>query len=224
MTCSRIWCFCFGLTLLACTAAGNTGEDEYRQGVLLARSLIDRYGERRRPAEQAYLEYVRERLTRSLPASEPRRAQQIVLLNTDQVLAFAPGAGFILLSKGLVQSFGCEAELAFAVAHEMAHEYLQHARLIAENGGGGRHEEFELAADRFAIGLTAAAGYDPRMALYALNGAYRQVSALADSGAYPDLEERMAAIRAEIERARWMPPATVDRRDFQLLKRALIHG
>lgn len=223
MRCSQICRLCFALTLAGCAAPVNPSlQDGYREALLATRGLVDRYGERRSPQEQAYFAYLRERLTRSLPASANNREYHIILLDTDRVLAFAPGGGRILLSKGLVQSFGSEAELAFAVAHELAHEQLGHVAQSSADGDVQDYQrELELAADRYAIGLMAAAGYDPRMALYALNGAYSRSRMTTRASDYPELDERMAAVQREIERTRWLPPGTVDRRAFQLIKREL---
>ena len=220
MDCSRILSLCFLVALAAC-APVKTPDQEYQDGLLLSQTLIERYGERSSADDQAYLGYIRERLTKELRRSEDYTNYQIVLLDTDRPLAYSPGGGFVLISKGLVQRFGCEAEFAFAIAHELAHEHLGHTRLSAPDEQGHYRKDLEREADRYALGLVAAAGYDPRLALYALANAYGGRTAEEERDDYPAVQERMALVKTEVERTQWLPPGTVDRRGFQLFKRSL---
>ena len=187
--------------------------------------LVGQYGQVSGKFENQYLAYVVERLTRALPPKEIASAQtQVVLLADPYPLAGTPGRGFILVSKGLVLRLQNEGELAFVLAHEMSHQILGHS--ISAEQSSSERQEFELEADRHAVAMIAVAGYDPRVCVGALLHS-------ADSSAFwetepknpdhPALQERIEAVRALVTASRWNPPGTIDRYDFQKLKKSLTY-
>lgn len=116
------------------------------------------------------------------------------LIRTDSVNAFAAPGGFVLLTSGLVKSLQSEDELAFVVAHELAHVLQRHhykvilrqklaeqaaqnlqstgvrvdaalSQASAEIYARGLDKGAEFDADRIGVELMARAGYDPAAAV-----------------------------------------------------------
>jgi hypothetical protein len=107
-------------------------------------------------------------------------------------------AHYAAVTQGLVRVAG-DDELAFALAHEMAHIVLDHAAephgsLVGLGIGGKRSRDRERAADRLGIAMTLAAGYDERGA-EALLERFARVNAPGISLTHPSVKARIAAIR-----------------------------
>ena len=69
------------------------------------------------------------------------------------------------INAGIVRLAGNDAELAFFVGHEMAHNILGHADWLDKVGRKTSNiRQTEIAADRFALRLMKGAGYDPASA------------------------------------------------------------
>jgi len=106
--------------------------------------------------------------------------------------AFIKGSGQIVVSTGLIDKITYEDELAFVVAHEVAHQVLDHidknkgivvagtilAGLLLDNFIGGVvfgngvgqvfSRKHESSADALALRIILLAGYDPAKARYVL--------------------------------------------------------
>jgi beta-barrel assembly-enhancing protease len=117
------------------------------------------------------------------------------LLKTDSVNAFATPGGFVLVTAGLVKQLESEDELAFVLAHEIAHVLRRHhyrvvirqrlAETAAKNVQAatgdttnaalsqasaqiyarGLDKSSEFEADRLGVELMTQAGYDPAAAV-----------------------------------------------------------
>ena len=117
------------------------------------------------------------------------------LIKSDSVNAFAAPGGFVLVTAGLVKSLQSEDELAFVLAHEIAHVVKRHhyrvvlrqrlaeqasAKLQASMGepadaalsqasaqiyARGLDKTSEYEADRLGVELMTQAGYDPAAAM-----------------------------------------------------------
>ncbi len=138
---------------------------------------VDRLGSRLLPAGWAEAESAAERGVRFW--------FQAVAHETPQASAFPGGA--VVLHTGLLRLAENEAQLAFALAHEIAHVTQEHAwrqflyhrhKLLAVRWGTGGmgyvvesairrgyQRDLEEQADRLALGYMVRAGYDPREAL-----------------------------------------------------------
>jgi hypothetical protein len=97
-----------------------------------------------------------------------------------------------------------DAALAFAIAHELAHVALAHTshaeRPFAAFGiGASSARKEETEADRLAVHLMAAAGYDPAGARH-LFEVLRRSSPLRFGLNYPSMRSRAAALNEEIRR------------------------
>lgn len=194
--------------------------DQYREGLLRSKQLVATYGQFENSFVRGYFDNLVERMQSALRRqNEVTVDYKVILLATSHPMALSAGGGFVLFSKGLVLSLGSEAELAFILAHEIAHQRLGHLDNLIDKED--QRPDLELAADRYAVPLMALAGYDPRMALSALHNAYNVGASWGHSGNYPDLDKRVEAVKSQIIRSHWQPPGTVNRRDFVALQRLL---
>lgn len=215
------------LSLAGCSAAGPTTIDDSIDAREKVAHLVRQAGSIQSPRVNAYFSYLLDRLVRALPpgSAEVRHLEVVILQEVPQH-AGTPGGGFILLSKPLIASLQTEAELAFVVAHELSHLVLGHR--TSDAGNPKIQPELERAADSYALGLIAVAGYDPRVASNALlraapHGALT-MSKADMSKAYPSLQERVQALQAQLEQSGWRPPGTIDRREFQLVRKEIMLG
>lgn len=131
----------------------------------------------------------------------------------DKVAAAADGR-LILVNAGLVRFAHADGELAAAIAHEMAHNILNHpARLNAAGIARGLLQQFgrnarltrqtEEEADRLSVWLLAGAGYDPDDAVHFWTRFGRKYGGgLFQSGTHPRWRDRVAAVTAEIATVR----------------------
>lgn len=127
--------------------------------------------------------------------SESGYSWRFGLIKSDSVNAFATPGGFVLLTAGLVKLLQSEDELAFVLAHEIAHVTKRHhyrvvlRQRLAEKAAGtlqssmgdsadsaisqasaqiyarGLDKSSEYEADSLGVELMTEAGYDPAAAL-----------------------------------------------------------
>ncbi len=187
--------------------------------------LSTQYGEIRNQGVRDYLNSVALRLS---SASDRFRRNSletrfsIVVLTSNHPLAFSVGGGLIALSRGLLQSLATEGELAFVLAHEIAHEYLGHCEDNSDLSADDIFER-ESAADKMGLGIMAIAGYDPRSAIPGLIHSYKALQFSIHpqeviESPYPALTNRVQVLEHEISESHWQPPGTIDKREFQKLK------
>jgi len=169
-------------------------DEEYKSALQNSRDVVRQYGAVENPDAGRFLRSMASRLVAGLPYPNPRNPQyKVILLNTVEPLAFSPGSGFILISRGLVLSLASEDELAFVIAHEIAHQELAHTAMASP---GPIDEKVEYDADKFAAGIMARAGYDPYQALPSIAHAARNREDLRgiNEGSV-SLERRTAKLR-----------------------------
>lgn len=232
----------FSRTFLICclflgvSCAGRTVDlNSQRAGALLhTRLLIKQYGEISRSDLRAYLSYLEDRLSSAAmhAKSGPHPNFTFVVLNSPEPLAFSPGGGIVLFSRGLLLNMANEAELAFVLAHELAHQTLGHTKVSKDRFDlesvlpyslhSDEPRELELQADKQALGIVAFAGYDPHYALSALQHAYRSLPTdETESKTHPDLSTRIQALDDAIRASGWQPPGTINRWTFLRIRREL---
>ena len=155
---------------------------------------------------------VRERLEVSLESQTgcPARSR---LARSNQSSSFADGR-YAIMTTGFLGFFRNDDELAVAMAHELAHNILRHPADLDEQGvpnGLFRHigrnarlvRQTEVEADRLAVRLLAAAGYDPEIAIPFWRRLYARPEArLQVVSAHPGLRAREQIVRDVIAELR----------------------
>ena len=86
---------------------------------------------------------------------------QLALTNSSEVNAWSDG-DHVMLTTAMMRLAQSDDEIAFVIAHEMAHNILGHSRSGSSGIFGiGQARQSELAADRLAVQLMSSAGYQP---------------------------------------------------------------
>jgi hypothetical protein len=137
----------------------------------------------------------------------------VELIPGDTVNAWADGDR-VMVSEGLLRRCATDGDLALVIGHEMAHNLLHHRRRLAAEGivantllpaaAGSRDmrevRETEEQADRLAVGLADAAGYDLGDAESFLRALMRGDVTVAST--HPARDRRLTLLRAAIVEAR----------------------
>lgn len=102
--------------------------DDYKAEVEVGRNMAGRllafYGEYSNPGLTEYVNQVGRFVANS--GDYPDRRYMFAILDSDSVNAFACPGGYILLTRGVIQSADNEAELGAILGHETAHVGKQH--------------------------------------------------------------------------------------------------
>ncbi len=216
--------FLFFLILLSsCTS--ELSPIKRSEALLRASHYVDLYGQIISEKQTNYLDTLKSRLEGPLQTiGKVHEPFKLILLQTNHPISLSAGSGVILISRGFIKLMSSEAELAFVLAHEMAHDVLGHYQTIKpeESSNQNDNESLEIDADEFAIVIMISAGYDPRYAIASIKSAYasKETLPLSEYG-YPSLEDRISHIQDKIAYIEWRPPGTIDRRDFQVFKRSI---
>lgn len=96
---------------------------------------------------------------------------ELSLLNSNEQNAWSDGHR-VAVTTGMLRLAHSDDEVAFVVAHEMAHNMLGHSRSSMSQIFGGRRSE--IAADQMAVGLMTYAGYRPESGISFLETARRR--------------------------------------------------
>lgn len=137
----------------------------------------------------------------------------VELILGDAVNSWADGER-VMVSEGLLRRCATDGDLALVIGHEMAHNLLHHRRRLAAEGvvantllpaaAGPRDmrevRETEEQADRLAVGLADAAGYDLSDAESFMRGLLRSDVPVAST--HPARDRRLTLLRAAIVEAR----------------------
>ena len=103
---------------------------------------------------------------------------------------------YVQISGTMYQFLANDDELAFILAHELAHNVVPEAKR-ASNAAAQR--QAELAADRSAVQMMARAGYDVRVVVPLMERLRRKNLLSWLDGTHPGWPTRMAAARAAAE-------------------------
>lgn len=133
----------------------------------------------------------------------PACPSRVHLARSGQRNAFADGR-HVFLTTGVLAQLHNDDELAFLIAHEMAHNILGHAALMRSGTVGGRKgvRQIESAADRLGGTLMLDAGFDPVLGaalLRRLGGSDFGIVLLAR---HESPETRIAALQALVAERR----------------------
>ena len=109
-------------------------------------------------------------------ATRPSCAGKISLVNSGRRNAWSDGQ-CVVVTTGMIRLARSDDELAFVIAHEMAHNILGHSQVrlpgIFGIKFGGKKQE--LAADSLAVRLMTDGGYDAGGGINFLRGARRRL-------------------------------------------------
>jgi beta-barrel assembly-enhancing protease len=96
--------------------------------------------------------------------AKPGCTSRVVVEPGGKLNAYADGT-YVKLTSSVAEYAADEGELAAIIAHEMAHNILEHqARLDATGRNRANILATEIEADKLSVRLLAGAGYDPRVA------------------------------------------------------------
>lgn len=104
-----------------------TPEQEYFLGRAVGANIISRYQAKPHPAENRYLNLIGKTLVLASEQPEKYVNYHFLILETDEVNAFAAPSGFIFISKGMLALCENEDDLAAVLAHEVGHVLHAHA-------------------------------------------------------------------------------------------------
>ena len=127
---------------------------------------------------------------------------KLTLSNSQTSNAWADGRN-VLITTAMTGLSRNDDEIAFVIAHEMAHNMLGH---VGDKGGkrgifgSGRVRKGEIAADAFAVELMSTGGYQPAAGIAFLENARRRIW-WSFSLDHPRFGRRIAVVNAAIERA-----------------------
>jgi Zn-dependent protease with chaperone function len=172
------------------------------------------------------VQHIFNRLIGHVDAINPEASKwswEIHVVDRGMVNAFAVGAGKVMVYRGLIEHLALsEDELAFIVAHEMAHNLRLHMRENLSNMlplyavGVGLSQAFtpwssamvmdygvqkpmsrtkEIEADRIGLELMARAGFNPAAAQTAFVKFYAQEEMVRDKQAYQKIIPRSSYLR-----------------------------
>ncbi|MFA5851748.1 MAG: M48 family metalloprotease [Spirochaetales bacterium] len=103
-----------------------TPEEEYYVGRAVAANILSNYPPYNRPELNAYINKIGQGL--ALYSSRPAifMGYHFMVLDSEEINAFASPGGHILVTRGLLRKVRSEDELAAVLAHEIAHVALGH--------------------------------------------------------------------------------------------------
>ena len=105
-----------------------TPEQEYYIGRAVGAQILTRYSvDSSGPDQTAYLNKILQALVVNSPGPELYNGYHAVILDSDEINAFATSGGHIFVSRALIDSAASEDTLAAVLAHEIAHVQLRHS-------------------------------------------------------------------------------------------------
>jgi predicted Zn-dependent protease len=104
-----------------------TPEEEYYLGRAVGANILSFYKPYTRNRELTdYLNRICSAITVNSPQPELYNGYHVMILDSQEINAFATPGGHIFLSRGLVEAVNSEDALAAVIAHETAHILLKH--------------------------------------------------------------------------------------------------
>mgnify|MGYP006422560295 CR=1 FL=1 len=103
-----------------------TPEQEYFIGRSVAASILASYAPYDQEAANRYLNTIGQALALASDKPETFGGYHFLIMDTDEVNAFAAPGGLILISRGMLRCCKSEDEVAAVLAHEIGHVQLEH--------------------------------------------------------------------------------------------------
>lgn len=104
-----------------------TPEQEYYIGRAVGATIITTYKVYDNNSANTYLNTLGQSVARFSDMPDTFKGYHFLILDTDEVNAFAAPGGFIFISRGMIRLCRTEDDLAAVVAHEVGHVQLRHA-------------------------------------------------------------------------------------------------
>lgn len=104
-----------------------TPEQEYYIGRAVGATIISTYKVYDNDEATRYLNLLGQTVARFSDMPDTFKGYRFLVLDTDEVNAFAAPGGFIFISRGMIRLCRTEDDLAAVIAHEVAHVQLRHA-------------------------------------------------------------------------------------------------
>ena len=104
-----------------------TPEQEYYIGRAVAAKILAKYKVYNSPKAQKYLNVICRAIAAKSERPDLYRGYFVVILDTDEINAFATPGGHIMVTRGLLKCTDSEDSLAAVLSHEIAHILLQHS-------------------------------------------------------------------------------------------------
>lgn len=111
-----------------------TPEQEYYIGRAVAATVLNTYKVHDDAEANRYLNLLGQSLARVSKRPETFGGYHFIVLDTDEVNAFAAPGGFIMVSRGLLRCATSEDALASVLAHEIGHVQNQHGLRAIKKG------------------------------------------------------------------------------------------
>jgi predicted Zn-dependent protease len=111
-----------------------TPEQEYYIGRAVAAQVFQSYPPLDRPEANAYLNLLGQSLVIFSDRPETFGGYHFLLLDSDEINAFAAPGGLILVTRGMVRCCQNEDELAAVLAHEICHVSMKHGLSAIKQG------------------------------------------------------------------------------------------
>jgi len=111
---------------MAKAAEDFTPEQEFYVGRSVGAVIVNRYKPLSNPQANAYLNLVGQALAMASDRPETFGGYHFLVLDSDEINAFASPGGLIFVSRGMLRLCKNEDEFAAVLAHEVAHVQLRH--------------------------------------------------------------------------------------------------
>jgi len=111
---------------IAKTQEGFTPEQEYYIGRSVGAVIVNRYTPYPNPQANGYLNLLGQTLAQASDRPETFGGYHFLILDSDEINAFAAPGGLIFVSRGMLRCCGSEDAVAAVLAHEIAHIQLRH--------------------------------------------------------------------------------------------------
>ena len=122
-----------GIEAIDLTFKGINPQQEYYIGRAVAAQLLNDYEPFKDHARNRYLNEIGQTLAMASDRPETFGGYHFLVLDTDEINAFAAPGGFILISRGMIDLCQTEDELAAVLAHEIGHVVGKHGLRAIKN-------------------------------------------------------------------------------------------
>ncbi len=145
---------------------------------------------------------------------------QIVFTNEEGVVVASSPGGLISISRGAIKQLESESQLAFVLAHELAHHLLGHTCSTRPEA------ELEFEADNLAASMFFRSGFSTRAASLALINAYQGIHYFEKdrrTWAHPKAHDRILNLNSIFASMGDTSVGAYDSLDFQNFRRTIIN-